>query len=486
MKIIDLIKGIEPLALRGSTESEVTNLTYDSRSVVEASCFFAIVGTVTDGHKYIAGAIKKGASAIVCQQLPEGDLNDKVTYIVTSDSEIAMAQIASNFYGNPTKKLKVVGVTGTNGKTTIATLLYDLVRLLGYKAGLISTVVYKIDNEEITSTHTTPDAIRLNAMLAKMVESGCSYCFMECSSHAIVQRRIYGIDFDGALFTNITHDHLDYHKTFAEYIRAKKLFFDTLPKSSFAIVNADDRNGEVMLQNTAAKRRTLSLRKNADYNCKIMEATPEGMSLRIDNIDLWVSFLGRFNAYNLLTVYATAIELGFEQMEVLRCISLLKPVDGRFDIVRAADGTTAIVDYAHTPDALENILKTVAEICPKDKQVTTICGCGGERDKSKRPEMAQIAVKYSDRAIFTSDNPRSEDPEQILCDMEQGVATTDNYLKIVDRDTAIKTAIMLSNKGDIIVVAGKGHEQYQIIGDQKLHFNDKERVNHWFSAFNRE
>ena len=464
---------------------EVTNLTYDSRQVVAGSCFFAIEGVVVDGHNYIDSAVSKGAVAIVCKRLPESLATETTTYIVTDDTDKAMAIIAANFYGNPSRKLAVVGVTGTNGKTTIATLLYDLVRLMDHKAGLISTVVYKVDDEEIVSTHTTPDTIRLNAMLAAMVERGCEYCFMECSSHAIVQRRIYGIEFKGALFTNLTHDHLDYHKTFAEYIRAKKIFFDELKKGSFAIVNADDRNGEVMLQNTVAKRLTLSLRRAADFNCKVMESTVEGTLLRIDNVDLWVGFLGRFNAYNLLTVYAAAIELGFDKAEVLRCISMLHPVDGRFDMIHATDGTTAIIDYAHTPDALENILKSVAEIRSPKQKVTVICGCGGERDKTKRPEMAAIAVKLSDRAIFTADNPRSEDPEQILREMEQGVAVTDNYMKIVDRDNAIKTAVMLSTAGDIIVIAGKGHETYQIIGTEKLPFNDKERAQYWFATFNR-
>ena len=485
MKISDLIKNIDTLSLHGSFEREVTSLTYDSRQVSAGSCFFAIEGVATDGHKYIDSAIEHGATAVVCKRLPDVPNTENTTYIVVEDTDKAMALMASNYYGNPSQKITVVGVTGTNGKTTIATLLYDFVRAMGHKAGLISTVVYKVDEEQIESTHTTPDTIRLNAMLAAMVERGCKYCFMECSSHAIVQRRIYGIHFAGALFTNITHDHLDYHKTFAEYIRAKKIFFDELSKDSFAIVNGDDRNGEVMLQNTAAKRITLSVRRHADNNCKIMETTPEGMLLRIDNTDLWVAFLGRFNAYNLLTVYAAAVELGFEKEEVMRCLTLLRPVDGRFDIVHAQDGTTAIVDYAHTPDALENILKTVSEIRTKNQSVTVICGCGGERDKSKRPEMAQIAVKYSDRAIFTSDNPRSEDPEQILREMEEGVAITDNYMKIVDRDNAIKTAVMLSKAGDIIVVAGKGHESYQIIGSQKFDFNDKERVIYWFSTFNR-
>ena len=485
MIIKDLLKNIKTIEVHGSVDRDIANLTYDSRTVVADSCFFAIEGVAVDGHRFIASAINKGATAVVCKQLPEELQTDKATYIVVEDTDKAMALIAANFYGNPSRKLKVVGVTGTNGKTTIATLLYDLVRAMGHKAGLISTVVYKVDDQQITSTHTTPDTIRLNAMLSQMVECGCEYCFMECSSHAIVQRRIYGINFSGALFTNLTHDHLDYHKSFAEYIRAKKLFFDELPKGSFAIVNADDRNGEVMLQNTVAEPLTLSLRRSANFCCKIIEATAEGMLLRIDGTDVWVSFLGRFNAYNLLTVYAAAIKLGFERAEVLRVLSLLHPVDGRFDIVYATDGTIAIVDYAHTPDALENILKTVAEIRTKRESVTVICGCGGERDTTKRPEMARIAVKYSDRAIFTADNPRSEDPEQILRDMEAGIEATDNYMKIVDRDNAIKTAVMLSSPKDIIVIAGKGHENYQIIGSEKLPFNDKERVTYWFSTFNR-
>ena len=485
MTIQNLLKNINYIEIKGSTEGVVTNLTYDSRSATKGSCFFAIEGVNADGHNYISSAVANGATAVVCKRVAQDVETKNVTYIVVEDTDKAMAAMAATFYGNPSKKLKVVGVTGTNGKTTIATLLYDLVRLMGHKAGLISTVVYKIDDEQIASTHTTPDTIRINAMLAKMVDSGCEYCFMECSSHAIVQRRIYGIQFAGALFTNLTHDHLDYHKTFAEYIKAKKLFFDELTKDSFAIVNADDRNGSVMLQNTIAEPITISLRSRADFSCKIMEGTPEGMLLRIDDTDVWVGFLGRFNAYNLLTVYAAAIKLGFDKDEVLRTMSLLHPVDGRFDIVHATDGTIAIIDYAHTPDALENILKTVAEISTKNEAITVVCGCGGERDKTKRPEMAQIAVKYSNRAIFTSDNPRSEEPEQILRDMEEGVAITDCYMKIADRDSAIKTAIMLSTPGDIIVVAGKGHENYQIIGDTKLPFNDKERVIYWLTTFNR-
>ena len=485
MTINELLKGVEYTAVHGATDRCVEHLTLDSRSVGSRSCFFAIEGSAVDGHNYISSAVEKGATMVVCKRLPQTLDTERCTYITTEDSDKATALISANFYGNPSRKLKVVGVTGTNGKTTIATLLYDLVRSMGHQAGLISTVVYKIGDEKIDSTHTTPDAIRLNAMLAQMVDKGCEYCFMECSSHAIVQRRIFGIHFAGALFTNLTHDHLDYHKTFAEYIRAKKIFFDELSKDSFAIVNSDDRNGLVMLQNTAAKSATLSLRSFADYRCKIMESSAEGMLLRIDETDVWVSFLGRFNAYNLLTVYAAALNLGFDKSEVLVHLSMLRPVDGRFDIVRAKDGTIAIIDYAHTPDALENVLKTVCEIRTKGQSITVICGCGGERDTTKRPEMAAIAVKYADRAIFTSDNPRSEDPESILRQMEEGVSAGDNYLKISDRDSAIKTAIMLSNGGDIIVVAGKGHESYQIVGNEKLPFNDKERTIYWFSTFNR-
>ena len=485
MKLLStLLHKLPVVARAGATDAEVTELSYDSRQISAGCCFFAVRGTATDGHRFIPMAVERGACAVVCQELPE-EIKPEVAYVVVEDSERTMACMASAFYDDPSRELKLVGVTGTNGKTTTATLLYELVRRLGYRAGLISTVVYKVDDREIPSTHTTPDTIRLNKMLREMVDAGCDYCFMECSSHAIVQQRTYGLHFAGGLFSNLTHDHLDYHKTFAEYIRAKKIFFDELSKGSFAIVNCDDRNGEVMLQNTAAKRLTLSLRRAADFNCKVMESTVEGTLLRIDGVDLWVSFLGRFNAYNLLTVYAAAVELGFDRAEVLRCISMLHPVDGRFDMVHAADGTTAIIDYAHTPDALENILKSVDDFRTPKQTVTVVCGCGGERDKTKRPEMAQIAVKYADRAIFTADNPRSEDPEQILRDMEAGVATTDNYMKIVDRDNAIKTSVMLSSPGDIIVIAGKGHETYQIIGTEKLPFNDKERAKYWFSTFNR-
>ncbi len=480
-----LLQGIEYRKAVGSTDVEIGSLTYDSRTATAGSCFFATVGTQSDGHDYIAAAVGAGASAVVCERLPEGDLPEGCTFIVVNDSSTAMATAAANFYGNPSRRMKVVGVTGTNGKTTVATLLYDLFRALGHKAGLISTVVYKIDEREIASTHTTPDTIRLNAMMREMADCGCEYCFMECSSHAIVQRRIYGIEFAGALFTNLTHDHLDYHKTFAEYVRAKKLFFDELPKGAFALVNIDDRNGSVMLQNTRAKKYTLSLRSMADFRCKIIEMLFDGMNLRIDDRDVWVRFLGRFNAYNLLTVYGAAVLLGADRERTLLAISNLHPVCGRFEFIAAKDGTTAIVDYAHTPDALENVIQTVNEIRTKGRKLTVVCGCGGDRDKTKRPEMAAIAVKYADLAVFTSDNPRTEDPEAILGDMIAGIEAGSRYLKITDRSEAIKTAVMLSNAGDIILIAGKGHEDYQIIGTEKHHFNDRECVAAWFAKFNR-
>ena len=376
-----------------------------------------------------------------------------------------------------------IGITGTNGKTTTVTLLYDLFRGLGYKVGLISTVVYRIDTERIESTHTTPDAIRLNEMMARMVEAGCEYCFMEVSSHAIVQERIRGLHFTGGIFSNITHDHLDYHKTFAEYIRAKKLFFDNLPKEAFALINIDDRNGRVMVQNTRATVKTLSLQSMADFRCKILETHPDGMELRIDGREVWVHFLGRFNAYNLLCVYAAALLLGADREEVLQIMSTLHPVSGRFEFVRAADGTTAIVDYAHTPDALEKVLQTVEEIRRPGQQLFVLCGCGGDRDKTKRPEMAQIAVKYATTAILTSDNPRHEDPDAILDDMVAGLAPGDRYLRIADRAEAIRTAAMLAKPGDILLLAGKGHETYQIVGDVKNHFDDKEEALRAFALY---
>lgn len=467
--------------IEGPGEREIAHLVYDSRRVEPDDCFFAVSGTQSDGHDYIPSAVAKGAAAVVCQRMPE-QLAPGVTYVEVDDTNAAMADLAAAFYDDPSRELKLVGVTGTNGKTTTVTLLHDLFHALGYKAGLISTVVYRVGDREIEATHTTPDAIRLNAMMREMVEAGCEYCFMECSSHAIVQGRIRGLHFAGGVFSNITHDHLDYHKTFAEYIRAKKLFFDGLPADAFALTNIDDRNGRVMVQNTAAVVRTLSLRAAADFNCKIVEQHPDGMLLRIDGSEVWFRLLGRFNAYNLLTVYAAALLLGQEKAEALRAMSTLPPVSGRFETIRAADGTTAIVDYAHTPDALENVLRTIEEIRRPEQKLIVVCGCGGDRDRTKRPEMAQIAVKYADTAIFTSDNPRHENPEEILGEMAAGLGAEARYLRIADRGEAIRTAAMLAAAGDIVLIAGKGHETYQIIGDTKHPFDDREEARRCFET----
>ncbi len=468
----------------GDGERPVGGLTYDSRAVKPGDCFFAVRGTQADGHAFIPAAVAAGAAAVVCEQLP-ADPAPEVTYVAVPDSAGAMADLAAAFYDYPSRELKLVGITGTNGKTTTATLLYDLVRALGYKAGLISTVVYRIEGREVEATHTTPDSIRLNALMREMADAGCEFCFMECSSHAIVQERTRGLSFAGGIFSNITHDHLDYHKTFAEYIRAKKRFFDMLPAGSFALTNLDDRNGRVMVQNTAAAVHTYSLRGMADFRCRIVETHLDGMLLRIDGQEVWVGLLGRFNAYNLLAVYGTAVLLGLDRSEVLRVLSTLRPVSGRFEIVRAANGTTAVVDYAHTPDALENVLRTIEEIRTPQQQLLVVCGCGGDRDRTKRPEMAQIAVQYASTAIFTSDNPRHESPEAILDEMVAGLDPGTRYLRIADRAEAIRTAVMLSHPGDVILVAGKGHETYQIIGDVKHHFDDREEVRRAFETLLR-
>lgn len=474
-KLTEILRNTPVEALHGNDAVVIDSLIYDSRAVVPGSCFFAVVGTQCDGHNFIPAAIEKGAAAIVCQHMPTQPA-EGVTYVVVADSSGAMADMAAAFYDYPSRALKLVGITGTNGKTTTVTLLYDLVRALGYRAGLISTVVYKVDDQTIESTHTTPDSVRLNAMLREMVDAGCAYCFMECSSHAIVQERTRGLHFAGGIFSNITHDHLDYHKTFAEYIRAKKLFFDGLEKGAFALTNIDDRNGRVMVQNTAAEVKTYSLRTMADFRCKIVELHLDGMLLRIDGQEVWVALLGRFNAYNLLSAYAAAVLLDFDREEVLRGISALHAVSGRFEMVRAANGTTAIVDYAHTPDALENVLQTIGEIRTPSQQLIVVCGCGGDRDRTKRPEMAQIAVKHASTAIFTSDNPRHESPEAILDDMVAGLLPGDRYLRIANRGEAIRTAVMLSRPGDVILLAGKGHEDYQVVGDVKHHFDDREQI----------
>ena len=471
----ELIKHTAVKSITGDESRMVTALTYDSRTVGAQNAFFAVRGTQADGHRFIGQAIAGGADTIVCEELP-AELSAEVTYVLVADSQGAMADMAAAFYDFPSRELNLVGITGTNGKTTTVTLLYDLVRALGYKAGLISTVIYKIEEREIPATHTTPDSIRLNSLMREMVDAGCSFCFMECSSHAIVQERTRGLNFVGGLFSNITHDHLDYHKTFAEYIRAKKLFFDHLPKEAFAVVNIDDRNGRVMVQNTAARIRTTSLQEMADYRCKIMEMHLDGMLLRMDGEELWVKLIGRFNAENLLAVYAAAVELGFEKGEVLRVLSTLGAVRGRFEVVRSKTGKTAVIDYAHTPDALEHVIETIEELRQPDQKLFVVCGCGGNRDKTKRPEMAAIAVKYASMSVFTSDNPRKEDPNAILQDMLAGVKPTDHYITIADRREAIRTAVMLSSDKDVILIAGKGHEDYQIIGDEKHHFDDREEV----------
>ena len=476
MKHLSRLIGNTPvLRMEGAGDAEIGSLTYDSRAVVPGACFFAVPGTRCDGHDFIPAAVEKGAAAIVCRQLPDV-LAPGVAYVAVDDPAGAMADMAAAFYDHPSRELRLVGVTGTNGKTTTATLLYDLVRALGRKAGLISTVVYKIDDRTVEATHTTPDPIRLNAMMREMVDAGCEYCFMECSSHAIVQERIRGLRFAGGLFSNITHDHLDYHKTFAAYIKAKQLFFDALPADAFALTNIDDRNGRVMVQNTAAQVETYSLRSMADFRCRIVEQHLDGMLLRIDGDEVWVALPGRFNAYNLLAVYGAACLLGFDRAEVLRVLSALHSVAGRFEIVRAADGTTAVVDYAHTPDALENVIRTIEEIRTPAQQLIVVCGCGGDRDRTKRPEMAAIAAKYASAAIFTSDNPRHESPDAILDEMMTGLDPAARCLRMVDRAEAIRAAAMLAKPGDIVLVAGKGHEDYQIVGDEKRHFDDREEV----------
>lgn len=446
---------------------------FDSRKITNGDTFVAIVGTVSDGHDFIEKAIEKGANKIVCQKMAIQTVSG-VEYIVVDDTASELARLASDFYGNPSRKLKLVGITGTNGKTTTATLLYELFTALGYKVGLLSTVVNKIAGRDVPATHTTPDPIELNGLLSEMVDAGCSFCFMEVSSHGIVQKRTEGLCFAGGVFSNLTHDHLDYHKTFAEYLKAKKSFFDNLPKSAFALTNIDDRNGEVMLQNCNATKKSYSLWKMADYKTKIIESHIDGALLEINKNEVWVKFVGRFNAYNLTAIYATAIELGEDSEEVLRIISTLEPVAGRFQTWRK-DGILGVVDYAHTPDALKNVLDTISEFKAAG-EIITVVGCGGDRDKTKRPIMAQIATNNSDKAILTSDNPRTEIPSEILKDMTSGLDPVERRktLVIEDRKEAIKTAIAISQKGDIILIAGKGHENYQEINGVKHHFDDME------------
>ena len=479
-RLSELLAATAARTIVTSTDPEIAGLHYDSRKAGAGDCFFAVRGTQCDGHDFIADAVRAGVAAVVCEELP-AQQKEGVSYVVVDDSNGAMADMAAAFYDHPSRELRLVGVTGTNGKTTVATLLCDLFGALGYRAGLISTVVYRVGNRETESTHTTPDAVRLNAMLREMVDAGCEYCFMEVSSHSIVQERIRGLKFEGAVFTNITHDHLDYHKTFAEYIKAKKRLFDSLPKEAFALVNADDRNGEVMAQNTRARTSRYSLRAAADFNCKIVEMLFDGMLLRMDGSEVWVNFLGRFNACNLLAVYGAARLLGADKEETLRALSALRSVRGRFEPVRSASGITAIVDYAHTPDALENVIATVNDIRKPSQQLIAVCGCGGDRDRAKRPEMGAIASRDASIAIFTSDNPRTEDPEAILDEMIAGLPPEARYLRIADRGEAIRAAAMLARPGDIVLLAGKGHETYQIVGDERRHFDDREQIERIFS-----
>lgn len=475
----DIIQGITPLEIKGGTGIEISSLGFDSRNTGPGQLFFAVKGTASDGHDFIPQAVSNGTACVVCERFP-GDMPDGVTFVKVNDSGEAMGFIASAFYGKPSEKLKLVGITGTNGKTTTATLLYDLFTGMGYQAGLISTVVYRIGNQEKPSTHTTPDAIKLNAMMAEMADAGCEYCFMEVSSHSIVQKRTAGLEFAGGVFTNITHDHLDYHGTFAGYIAAKKLFFDNLPAGSFALINTDDRNGSVMVQNTRAKIYTLSLRSAADFKCRIIETHFDGMLLNIDGREVWINLLGKFNAYNILSVYAAASLLGADRNDILTGLSTLEAVNGRFEYVRSPKGTTAIVDYAHTPDALQNVIDTINEIRTPGRKLITVVGCGGDRDTAKRPVMARIAGLGSDLSILTSDNPRSEEPEEIIRQMKAGTDPSSRYLAITDRREAIRTAVMMAGQDDIILIAGKGHETYQEVKGVRSHFDDKEEVTQAF------
>lgn len=465
-------------SVKGSTRQAIEHITADSRDIRAFTLFIATRGETVDGHDFIDQAIEKGAIAVVCEQIPE-NINDKVTYIAVQNSKEALGLIASNYYDNPSSKLKVIGITGTNGKTTSVTLLHHLFTKMGYHCGLLSTVVNKIGNKEIESTHTTPDAISLQRLLNEMSEDGCEFVFMEVSSHAIVQHRVTGVEYQEMVFTNITHDHLDYHGTFKEYIIAKKLIFDRLGKNSIALINQDDSHGEIMVQNCAAKIQTYGIKSMADFMAKIIENGFSGLHLYINNTEVYTKLIGKFNAYNMLVAYAVATAMGLPEMDVLVTLSALTPVDGRFQQIKTETGITAIVDYAHTPDALENVLQTIEEIRTGNEQVITVVGCGGDRDKAKRPLMAQIATEYSDKVILTSDNPRSEDPEGIIEAMQKGIEPLHfkKTMAITNRREAIKVACTMANPDDIILIAGKGHEKYQEIKGVKIPFDDFEIVN---------
>ena len=482
MKLNEVLKNIHPIKIVGDAEVEITGVNIDSRRIKAGHLFIAMKGTQVDGHQFIAKAIELGAKSILCEDLPEPVTG--VTYVQVASTEDAAGKVATLFYGDPSRKLKLVGVTGTNGKTTIATLLYNMFRKFGHKVGLLSTVCNYVDDQPIPADHTTPDPIELNELLAKMVEAGCEYAFMECSSHAIHQKRIGGLKFAGGLFTNLTRDHLDYHKTFENYRNAKKAFFDGLPKDAFAITNADDKNGMVMVQNTKATVKTYSTRTLADFRARILECHFEGMYLEIDGREVGVQFIGKFNVSNILAVYGAAVMLGKKPEDILLVLSTLHSVSGRLEPIRSPEGFTAIVDYAHTPDALANVLNAIHEVLDGKGHVITVCGAGGNRDKGKRPLMAQEAVRQSDRVIITSDNPRFEEPQAIINDMLAGLNDQQlrKVISITDRKEAIRTACMMAKRGDVVLVAGKGHEDYQEIKGVKHHFDDKEVLRDIFKA----
>ncbi len=473
--LADILRNVNFKQILGIAYTDISGITYDSREVKAGSLFFAVKGTRVDGHSFIEQVIEKGAIAILCETIPE-NISNKVTYIRVEDSSYASGVIASNWFGNPSNRLRLVGITGTNGKTTTVTLLFNLFRELGYHTGLLSTILNRVDDEIITSTHTTPDAIHLNELLSHMADKGCSYCFMEVSSHAIVQNRIAGLTFAGGIFSNITHDHLDFHKTFDEYLKAKKRFFDELPSTAFALTNIDDRNGMVMLQNTKATKHTYSFQKMADFKGRIIEAPLDGLHLDLDGNELWCRLVGRFNGYNLIAVYAASVLLGQDPLEVLTVLSNLESIEGRFDYIKSPQGIIGIVDYAHTPDALQNVLETINQLRTGNEMLITVVGCGGDRDKAKRPLMARIAARLSDRVILTSDNPRSEIPEQIITDMLVGVEKeyARNVQNITDRHDAIRIACAMTRENDVILIAGKGHEKYQEVNGVKHPFDDKE------------
>lgn len=482
MKLKELLHAIPVIQVEGSIDIEVTSLCFDSREAKEGALFVAIKGVHTDGHLFLEQVIGQGVEGVIVEEMPK-TLEEGVTYVLVEDSAYVLGVAASNFYGNPSNEIKLVGVTGTNGKTTVATLLYNLFGQLGYQVGLLSTVENRIASRIIPATHTTPDPISLNSLLRAMVDEGCDYCFMEVSSHAVVQQRIAGLRFAGGIFTNITHDHLDFHKTFDNYIKAKKKFFDDLDNCAFALTNADDKNGAIMLQNTFAHRKTYGLHNLADFKARVVESHFDGMLLQIDGHEVWVKLVGGFNAYNILAVYGTAILLEQETLKVLTALSEISGAEGRFETIRSTKGVFGIVDYAHTPDAVENVLETIKGLKVADQKIITVLGCGGDRDKTKRPEMAKVALKYSDKLIITSDNPRTEEPLQIIKDMEAGVAADKkkNSFSITDRREAIRAACHLAMPGDIILIAGKGHEKYQEINGVRHHFDDREELEKTFN-----